>query len=97
MYNAKTPYRMSWAEWGIEKRIMLLDMLNIQFTHTIEHDENCLILEWGGLSSGQEEVFHWVLEPTYPLKFYILDHNFGSRTLKLFNQFWEWRFNVNQN
>jgi hypothetical protein len=97
MYEAKIPYPMSWTEWGVDKRIILLDLLNINFTHMRNIDRDFLILEFGGLSSGQTEVFRWVLDPTYPLKFYILDNNYGKRTLNLFNQFWQWRFGVNQN
>jgi hypothetical protein len=87
-----TPYSMSWREWGIPQRIMLLDLLGINFIHQLENDNNYLTLEYP-LSRGQEEVFQWVLNPTYPIKFYILDNTYGKRTLKLFNDFWTWRFN----
>lgn len=88
------PYSMSWQEWKIGQRIILLDLLNINFVHSVENEHDCLTLEYP-LSEGQIEVFKWVLDPTYPLKFYLLDNNYGSRTLKLFNEFWKWRFGVN--
>jgi hypothetical protein len=88
------PYNMSWQEWKIPERIMLLDILRINFVHSLRNKQNCLTLEYG-LSEGQTEVFKWVLDPTYPLKFYLLDNNYGRKTLNLFNEFWSWRFGVN--
>jgi hypothetical protein len=82
---------MQWNEWNIEKRLLLLDVLYINYRYEKGSTRNTLYLEHV-LSSGQQEVFRFVIDPTYPVKFYLLDNNYGRHTLKLFNEFWSWRF-----
>ena len=79
------PYSVAWVDWNLEERLRVLERIGCTY-------ENGMFYHEYELSSGQKEVFEFLRDPTYPIAMWKLDIGLGKQTLKLFNEFWSWRF-----
>lgn len=86
-------YFLSWKEWRVADRLELLKEAYIQFSINEDKENGIDVSNFFNLSSGQEEIWKFVIDPTYPIKFYKLDCHLGKKALDLHHDFWLWRFN----
>lgn len=93
----KELWSISFWEWGINRRLKLLDDLNIPYEiEGYKPGEKFDLLKISPLSSGEMEVWKFVTDPVKSIDFSILDYTFGRALLKLHTEFWQWRFKVNE-
>lgn len=84
-----TPYSVSFFDWNLEERMSLLNEGRVSCELNVENKTITPLLL---LSSGQEEIFNFVKDPIYPIKFWKLDNSLGKAALELHYKFWSQRF-----
>ncbi len=82
---------VDFKEWRLFERIDLLNEL-VPLAEATFTTNGLIQINDYPYSSGQKVAIDFLLNPTSPVKFTVLDNNFGKKILSMHIKFWKSRF-----